>query len=139
MEMSFIQDQIKLDKINRNMDRMMQIVYGLKNLPSKDEHLQNTQEKIEQLRNGCKLRVPERNQLIQSHFEQYKEHCSTPYLRYFAHCALHSRDFFAKDAAEHKSEVYNYLLEELSLNEQQLSELKKLQPGLLRLGTNFKK
>ena len=85
MELTFVQDQIKLDNINRNMDRLMQIVYGLKNLQNKKEPLSDTKEKIEQLKHDCKIRVPERSQLIQSHFSQFKGHYNTPFLKYFSH------------------------------------------------------
>lgn len=142
MELNFIQDQIKLAKINRNTDNIMKIIYCFKNLGESEDTqtLESARDNLQMMRSKSCMQIPERRQLIQSHLDQFLDHCQTPFIRYFGNAALQGKDFFApeKDRKNPASDVFHFLKEELSLNKQQLAELRALEPGFLSLGKKFK-
>lgn len=140
MELTFIKDQIKLSKINRNTDNIMKIIYGFKNLKERGDSdpLETARDHIELMRNKSNIQVPERRQLLQSHFDQFREHCQTPFFRYFTVTALKGEDFFATDKKSQTSEVFDFLKEELCLTKQQMGELKSFQKAFVHLANKFK-
>jgi len=141
MELNFIQDQIKLAKINRNIDNIMKIIYCFKKLGESEDtqSLEDARDNLQMMRSKSCMQIPERQQLIQSHLDQFLDHCQTPFLRYFSNTALQGKDFFApeKDRNNAPSDVFHFLKDELSLNKQELAELRALEPGFLTLGKKF--
>ena len=141
MELNFIHDQIKLVRINQNTDNIMKIIYCFKNLSDVEDSqmIESARDNLEAIRSKSPIQIPERKQLIQSHFDQFIDHCQTPFLRYFANTALQNKDFFSQEKdKKNPSEVYLSMKEELSLNKKQLTELRALHPAFTSIAQKFK-
>ena len=136
MELKFIQDQVKLAKINRSTENMMKVIYGFKNLNQRGDTdpLATAKERIDIIRSS-NIQIPERRLLIESHFEQFVEHVQTPFFQYFCSTATHKKDFFSDGKTQ--SEICTHLKELLDLSNTQLASLAGLQPQFSNVALRF--
>ena len=137
MELKFIQDQVKLAKINRSTENMMKVIYGFKNLNQREcaDPLATAKERIDIIRSS-NIQIPERRLLIESHFEQFVEHTQTPFFRYFCSTAMFKKDFFSD--GKPPSELCHHLGELLGLSHSQGAALAGLQPQFNNVGLRFR-